>query len=57
MNEILEGWKTIAQYARKSESTLKRYKKKGLEIRKNKAGHPVTTKEKVDKFLLGEQAA
>jgi hypothetical protein len=51
-NEILEGWKAIVEYLKRSQATIKRYKKRGLPITRNKAGHPIITKKQVDEWLL-----
>lgn len=53
MSEILTGWKEIAVFLKVSDKTAQRYRKeKGLPVRINKAGHPIITKEKVERWLL-----
>ncbi len=58
MDDILEGWNEISKYLRVSDKTAQRYwKKKGLPVKKNRAGHPVITKSVAEKWKLNETAA
>jgi hypothetical protein len=58
MDEILEGWNEISTYLKVSDKTAVRYwKKKGLPVKKNRAGHPVITKTVAEKWKLNERAA
>ncbi len=58
MDEILEGWNEISTYLKVSDKTAIRYwKKKGLPVKKNRAGHPVITKTVAEKWKLNERAA
>lgn len=51
MDDILEGWNEISKYLRVSDKTAQRYwKKKGLPVKKNPAGHPVITKSEADNW-------
>lgn len=55
MTETLEGWKAILEYTKRSQATLKRYKKKGLPISRSNAGHPVITKEQYESWICSPQ--
>jgi len=56
MDEILEGWNEISTYLKVSDKTAVRYwKKKGLPVKKNRAGHPVITKSLAEIWKLKEQ--
>jgi hypothetical protein len=58
MDDILEGWNEISKYLRVSDKTAQRYwKKKGLPVKKNRAGHPVITKSVAENWKLNETAA
>lgn len=58
MDDILEGWGSIAKHLRVSEKTAIRYwKQKGLPVTKNRAGHPVIKKTVAENWKLNEQAA
>ena len=58
MDDILEGWNEISKYLRVSDKTAQRYwKKKGLPVKKNRAGHPVITKSEAENWKLNETAA
>jgi hypothetical protein len=58
MDDILEGWNEISKYLRVSDKTAQRYwKKKGLPVKKNRAGHPVITKSVAKNWKLNETAA
>ena len=55
MSDILEHWKVIAAYMGKTEKTVRLYwKKRGLPVVKNAAGHPAITKQAVDAWRLKE---
>jgi len=57
MNDILIGWKEIAEYLRVSEKTAMRYQKeRECPIKKNNAGHPVIEKSTADEWRLKEQS-
>jgi hypothetical protein len=58
MEDILSGWKEIANYLRVSEKSAMRYSKnRDLPIKKDKAGHPIITKQAADEWKAGEQRA
>ena len=50
MNEMLIGWKEIAQYLRVSEKTAARYQDRGLPVERDPAGHPVINKKNADQW-------
>ena len=54
MNEMLDRWGLIAQHLGVSEKTAIRYKEKGLPVKYDPAGHPVTTKQQLDQWKLKE---
>jgi hypothetical protein len=57
MSEILEGWSEISLFLKVSDKTAVRYwKKKGLPVKKNKAGHPVIKKTVAENWKLNEPA-
>lgn len=58
MDDILEGWNAISSFLKVSDKTaIRYYKKKGLPVKKNKAGHPVIKKAVAENWKLNEQAA
>jgi len=48
--QILENWGEISDYAKRHWRTIRNHISKGLNIIYNDAGHPVTTKEEIDRF-------
>jgi len=55
MDDILENWKPIAKFLNVSERTAIRYwKKKGLPVKINKAGHPVIKKQVAEKWKIND---
>lgn len=53
MDDILENWKQIAAFLKVSEQTAMRYyKKRGLPVTINKAGHPIIKKEVAENWKL-----
>lgn len=57
MSDILEGWNEISLFLKVSDKTAVRYwKKKGLPVKKNKAGHPVIKKTAAENWKLNEPA-
>lgn len=55
MDEILEGWNEISTYLKVSDKTAVRYwKKKGLPVKKNRAGHPVIKKSVAENWKLAD---
>jgi hypothetical protein len=54
-DNLLDRWGLIAQHLGVSEKTAIRYKEnKGLPVKYDPAGHPVTTKEQLDDWKLHE---
>jgi len=55
MAELLDRWGQIALHLGVSEKTAIRYKEsKGLPVKYDPAGHPITTKEQLDRWKLQE---
>jgi len=54
MADLLDRWGLIANYLKVSEKTALRYKERGLPITYDPAGHPITTKEQLDRWKLQE---
>lgn len=56
MTDTLTRWGDIALYLKVSEKTAMRYhKKRGLPVDKDPAGHPIITKEAINKWRLQEK--
>jgi len=53
MTDLLDRWGKIADYLDVTERTAMNYRERGLPIVYDPAGHPVTTKQKLDKWKLG----
>ena len=53
-DEILDRWGSIADHLQVSEMTAMRYRKRGLPIEYDPAGHPITTKTKLDQWRFGK---
>ena len=53
-SELLDRWCMIAAHLNVSEKTALRYRERGLPVTYDPAGHPVTTKEALDRWKRGE---
>jgi|WetSurMetagenome_2_1015567.scaffolds.fasta_scaffold10024_7 hypothetical protein len=54
MREILIGWNEISNHLRVDPKTAQRYKKeKALPVQYDPAGHPITSRVKLDKWRFG----
>jgi len=51
---VLDRWGAIADHLGVSEMTAMRYRKRGLPITYDPAGHPVTTKGQLDEWRFGK---
>jgi len=53
-DEILDRWGLIAGHLQVSEMTARRYLKRGLPVIFDPAGHPITTRAKLDQWRFGK---
>ena len=58
MTDLLDRWCLIAEYLGVSEKTAMRYSRdRGFPVEKDPAGHPIITKESINKWRLRERTA
>ena len=53
-DEVLDRWGLIADHLGVSEMTAMRYRKRGLPVEYDPAGHPITTRAKLDLWRFGK---
>lgn len=53
MTDLLDRWGLIAGHLKVSEKTAIRYKKRGLPVTYDPAGHPIATKQALDHWKKG----
>ena len=54
MTDILDRWGLIADYLKVSEKTALRFRKRGIPIKYDPSGHPITTKSALDTWRYGK---
>jgi hypothetical protein len=53
MTDILDRWNQIADHLKVSEKTAMRFRTRGIPIKYDPSGHPITTKSALDAWRYG----